>query len=344
MRATARTWTVLTAAVLLALAPGAAYAGGKGGGGTVGSDDPPQGGAQGQNLTAKAGGVSYDESRNGSGSSVGPVSPVSNWSPPPCWYTPTWSPQQFKDYVEPIWGVDSTGAEWDASQRDRYVNGHPYTNFNLDKAGKGYWWTSYVPDGGAGAPGALDCTEPYFWVDTGDTPPATIKNALTTEILAQLAYARVRVPDTDINLSPPAGQTVNLPTWAWLDRATFRPVSVTARADLLGIWATTTATPVGLHIDPGTQDADVYPASGDCPINANGSIGTPYVKGSGTKAPPCGVVYLRATPNGGTYPLKVTVTWKISWTGSGGAGGDLPDGTFGHTTDVAVQEIEAVNR
>ncbi|MFI9750573.1 MULTISPECIES: hypothetical protein [Streptomyces] len=39
-----------------------------------------------------------------------------------------------------------------------------------------------------------------------------------------------------------------------------------------------------------------------------------------------------------------TVTWEIDWTGSGGAGGDLPDGTFGATQDVVVQEIQAVNR
>ncbi|MEU8711771.1 hypothetical protein [Streptomyces sp. NPDC048663] len=30
--------------------------------------------------------------------------------------------------------------------------------------------------------------------------------------------------------------------------------------------------------------------------------------------------------------------------GHGGAGGDLPDGTFGTTQDITVQEIQAVNR
>jgi enoyl reductase len=341
-----RILTVLLAAASLALVPGTAYAG-KGGGGTVqnGGQPPKQeGGVDGDTLSATAGGVSYDKSHNGSGPSVGQLASVTNWSPPPCWYTPTWTPQQFKDYVEPIWAVDSTGAEWDASQEDRYVKGNPYTNFNLDKTGKGYWWNSYVPDGGAAVPGALDCNEPYFWVDTGAAPPANIKNALTPEILSQLAYERIRVPDTDINLNPAGGQTVNLSTWAWLDKATFKPVSVTATADLLGIWATTTATPVALHLDPGTPDADVYPASGNCPINPDGSIGTPYVKGSGNAAPPCGVVYRRATPDGDTYPLRATITWSVSWTGSGGTGGDLPEGTFGHTTALTVQEIQTVNR
>jgi enoyl reductase len=55
------------------------------------------------------------------------------------------------------------------------------------------------------------------------------------------------------------------------------------------------------------------------------------------------VKYLRSSGDG-TYPLQATVTWKITWTGTGGTGGDLPDGTFGATQDVAVQEIQAVNR
>ncbi|CAM5393688.1 Enoyl reductase OS=Streptomyces tendae OX=1932 GN=F3L20_04790 PE=4 SV=1 [Streptomyces tendae] len=46
----------------------------------------------------------------------------------------------------------------------------------------------------------------------------------------------------------------------------------------------------------------------------------------------------------GTFPLQATVTWEIHWTGTGPTGGDLPDGTFGATQDVVVQEIQAVNR
>ncbi|MHC3475517.1 hypothetical protein ACYF6T_43585 [Streptomyces sp. 7R007] len=53
--------------------------------------------------------------------------------------------------------------------------------------------------------------------------------------------------------------------------------------------------------------------------------------------------YLRSSGDG-TYPLKATLTWKIHWTGTGVPGGDLPDGTFGATQNVVVQEIQAVNR
>ena len=56
------------------------------------------------------------------------------------------------------------------------------------------------------------------------------------------------------------------------------------------------------------------------------------------------VVLLHATTGSSPYPLKATLTWKISWTGTGNTGGALPDGTFGTTTPLAVQEIQTVVR
>jgi hypothetical protein len=110
------------------------------------------------------------------------------------------------------------------------------------------------------------------------------------------------------------------------------------------VWAETTAKPVALHLEPGTEDAETLPASGDCEINDDGSIGSPYRKGDAGKTPPCGITYLRAS-SGEPYQLKASVTWEISWEGSGGAGGgDLPNGTFASNQDMAVQEVQSVNR
>ncbi|MER5564431.1 hypothetical protein ABT071_38260, partial [Streptomyces sp. NPDC002506] len=50
-------------------------------------------------LSATAGGVVYDRSKNGTGNSTGPVTAVGNWTPPACWYAPKYSPAQFKAYV-----------------------------------------------------------------------------------------------------------------------------------------------------------------------------------------------------------------------------------------------------
>ncbi|MFE5033049.1 hypothetical protein [Streptomyces sp. NPDC056683] len=293
-------------------------------------------------LSSTVGLIVYDRSKNGSGNSVGPVTSTTSWTPPACWYAPKYSPAALQAYLEPIWEAGSTGDAWDATQRDRYVNGHPYKDFNKDETGKGYWWDSYVNE--SFPPGWDKCDEPYFWVATGDAPPANIKNAVTPQILAELAYNEIRVPSRDVSLAPADKTKVNLPTWAWLDKTAFKPVSVTARIDALGMWATTTAKPVSLKIEPGTSDAVTYPASGVCALNNDDSVGEKYTAGDAHKTPQCGVRYLRSSGNG-SYQLKATITWQITWSGSDGTNARrLPDGSFGRSQNVTVQEIQSVNR
>ncbi|MEU4167487.1 hypothetical protein AB0F46_11435 [Streptomyces sp. NPDC026665] len=303
------------------------------------------GGADGNgSLSAAAGAVVFDRSRNGGGATAGPVTAASgNWAPPACYYAPKYTPAQMRTYKESIWDVESTGYQWDASQRDTYVNGHPYKDFNKARSGKGYWWDAYVTPGHEGDPAASTCTEDNFWVDEGAAPPADIPEAITPEMLAQLAYAEIRVPSTRVDLAPAGTTKVNLPTWAWLDTAKFKPVSVTASVPLLNVTATTTAEPVALRIEPGTGDAQTYPASGVCAITGD-RIGEAYARGRAGETPPCGLRYLRSS-GGGSYRLQATLTWRIHWTGTGIAGPrNLPDGIFGAGQDVVVQEIQSINR
>ncbi|MEV6884259.1 hypothetical protein AB0M98_20190 [Streptomyces sp. NPDC051135] len=292
-------------------------------------------------VSVTVGGVVFDRSKNGSGASVGPVTSSTSWSPPACWYAPKFSPKELQDYLEPIWEAESTGYQWDAEQREKYNAKDEKKGFNKDKTGEGYWWGSYVNK--SYPPGWDKCDTDYFWVDLGDPPPADKENAVTPEVLAELAYAEIRVPGTKVTLAPAGATKVNLPTWAWLDGAEFKPVSVTASVREIGIKATATAEPVSLQIESGTPDAETYPASGACEIH-DGRIGEPYAKGKADETPPCGVKYLRSSGDG-SYQLKATVTWKIHWTGTGVAGERrLPDGDFGGEQDVVVQEIQAVNR
>jgi enoyl reductase len=98
-----------------------------------------------------------------------------------------------------------------------------------------------------------------------------------------------------------------------------------------------------LKIEPGTADATTFPASGVCEIHG-GRIGVAYAKGKADETPSCGVTYSRSS-GGSSYKLRATITWKIHWTGTGVTGEKpLPDGTFGATQEVVVQEIQAVNR
>ena len=334
---------VASAAVIISSTQ--AFAGYGHGGSTNGSGSSASGDSDGKGtLSATAGAVVFDRSENGSGDSTGPVTSSSgNWTPPACYYAPRYTPDELQKYLEPIWNAESTGPQWDQEQRDKYVNGGKAKDFNKAKTGEGYWWDSYVTEGREGDPHALDCKEEIFWVDKGAAPPADIPQAITPEMLAQLAYGEIRVPSTKVDLAPAGTTKVNLPTWAWLDTAKFKPVSVTASVPLLGVTATTTAEPVALKIEPGTSDAQTYPASGVCEITGD-RIGEAYAKGKAGETPPCGVKYLRSSGDG-PYKLRATITWKIHWTGTGVTEArNLPDGTFGADQDVVVQEIQSVNR
>ncbi|MER5472764.1 hypothetical protein ABT062_29900, partial [Streptomyces sp. NPDC002685] len=86
MPAVKRSSKVVAAATLMALValtPGSAYAGGRGGDGNVGQTNT-HGDADGDgNLSATAGVVVFDRSKNGSGGSAGPVTSASGtWTPP----------------------------------------------------------------------------------------------------------------------------------------------------------------------------------------------------------------------------------------------------------------------
>jgi hypothetical protein len=332
---------------------------------TLPANDSAQGNATGSTLLASVSQsriqVTYPDGRKGSGSMEDLTSVDPNWVPPVCWYEPVFSPEALKSAVGNLKKNGGLGAvnahEWWTSGIfvDHYEKGEEEDNFDVNSAtdtmAKGYkdynvgkdgmFWRSVVRKGHESDPKAWDCGRIMFWQDAGTIPDD--EHAPTPEILAAYAYDQIDVPKTEVELKPETRSTVNLPTWVWLDKGTFKEIKVRAELPDTGLWAETTAKPVALHLDPGTADAETYPASGDCEINADGSIGTPYTKGDADRTPPCGIRYLRAT-DGAPYPLKASITWEISWHGTGDAHGDLPNGTFETTQDMNVQEIQSINR
>lgn len=278
-----------------------------------------------------------------------------NWEPPPCWYEPVYTPEQLKafsegdnplGYVSPheMWGGRKLWTDHYRDSKvaynyedDALVTREGYDNYNIGK--KGYFWRGVARD--TSDPDSFGCERVMFWQNAGDIPD--VPNAPTPKTLAEYAYDKVKVPTTEIELKPATKSTVNAPTWVWLDKGTFSEIKVRAELPNTGLWAETTAKPVALHLSPGTEYAQAIPASGNCEINEDGSIGTPYQKGDSDRTPPCGIRYLKAT-NGTPYRLSASVTWQITWEGSDGTGGDLPDGTFETTQDMNVQEIQSINR
>ncbi|MFE6200143.1 hypothetical protein [Streptomyces sp. NPDC057838] len=302
--------------------------------------------------------IQYSGSVTKDGSTGNVASTDVNWSPPPCWYAPYLGAKDFKKKMSEDLdrqlntpGMGGTAGSALGQTKRHYEDGFGwdgspgYKDYNVENDGEGMFWAGVENPNEPDYLKRTSCTDLPFWVENGEAPPARYEEAIKPEMLAALAYQHMELPDTKVTLAPQAETKVNLPTWAWLDKAVFDEVQATAAINAPGfnIQATTTAKPVALKLQPGTEDAETYPASGECVINADGSIGEPYAKGKADQTPPCGLKYLRSSGNG-TFKLQATITWDIAWTGTGGTGGDLPNGTFGNEQAVTVQEIQSVNR
>ncbi|WP_079170277.1 hypothetical protein [Mangrovactinospora gilvigrisea] len=328
---------------MLVLVPSTAWAtGGFGKRGSVSSQSPAPSGAKGTSgpdgdLGAYAWNVNYDTSKDKTGVGAGPVTPVANYTPPACWYAPTWDAKGYKKYAEDSYNGEHNDPHGAGS--DLIQDGNGKDPYHLKEQDKGYWWYGHIDQSQLNSPNIGDCNAKPFWVPKGVTPKAA--ESLSPEQLAQLAYAHLKVPPTRVTLNPAMLQTVNLPTWVWLKANRFHPMSVTASTGLLGISATTTATPVSLHLDAGTADAQLYPSSGDCPAKADGTIGTAYKPGD-KGDPPCGIRYQHASTSG-PFTMTATLTWKVTWTSNLAAGRhQLPSGTFRQPHDMSVQEVQTV--
>ncbi|MFD4630120.1 hypothetical protein ACFVYR_16740 [Streptomyces sp. NPDC058284] len=281
-----------------------------------------------------------------------------NWAPPPCWYAPMYGAKQFKEKMskELKEAANSPGMGGHAGAAINQLQRHyeddygwsdtpGYKDYNVDKDGEGMFWAAVENPDEPDYLKRTSCSDIPFWVDKGEAPPPRYEQAIKPEMLAALAYQRMELPKTKVSLAPDGTTKVNLPTWAWLDKADFGDVKATAEINVPGfhIEATTTAKPKSLTLDPGTEDATMLPASGECPIVGD-RIGEPYAKGKAKETPPCGIVYHRSS-GGRALPLKAALTWEISWTGTGQADPvGMPDGTIEVTQDITVEEVQSINR
>ncbi|MCF2125940.1 hypothetical protein L1I79_05745 [Strepomyces sp. STD 3.1] len=145
---------VLTDGIVLASGP-TAWADIVPGGEGTGSETQVGGGQEDEGISATAGAVVFDRSHNGSGRSAGPVAAATNWTPPACYYAPKYAPAQLEKTLEPIWQAESTGYQWDAERRDKYVNGNPCKDFNEFANGR--------------------IGEPYAKGKAEETPPCGVK-------------------------------------------------------------------------------------------------------------------------------------------------------------------------
>ena len=193
-------------------------------------------------------------------------------------------------------------------------------------SGKGHWVLD-VCEIGANGIGGLKPT--LQWQADG-------KPALPDPvILAAQAESKLTLAKPTVDSSPAAGvkQVVQLPTWTWMPKAQWAPLSATAAVP--GESVTATAAPVSLSF-----------SWGDGTSSTCQGPGTPYVSGASdpsAPSPTCGHTYqvTSAAAPGQQFPVTATLAWQVTWAG-GGQSGTFPDLTTTTTVHWTVEQVQSV--
>ncbi|MFE6158811.1 hypothetical protein ACFQ7F_07825 [Streptomyces sp. NPDC056486] len=135
-------------------------------------------------------------------------------------------------------------------------------------------------------------------------------------VVAQQAVRELVLPDPEIRTNPDEtyAQLVRVPTWMWLDRVMWKPVSQTAKVP--GVSVTATAIPRSATWRMGDGKTVVCEGAGT-------AYSAKYEADS--ESPDCGHTYVRSSAGRPeeAFTISVTVTWDVEWHG-GGEQGAIP--------------------
>jgi hypothetical protein len=175
---------------------------------------------------------------------------------------------------------------------------------------------------------------PPVWI--ADAPPRAGRAAVlpSPAQLAQAAYRQLRLPSPGVESSPEDEQLVGLPTWLWLDRGEWAPVSATASVP--GVSVTAVARPVSVVWMLG--DGSTVTCSGPGTAYTSSSVGPK------SASPDCGHTY-RVSSAGrpeDAFAVSATVHWRVTWSGAG-QNGVFPDLTTVSSAAFRVAESQGLN-
>ncbi len=161
--------------------------------------------------------------------------------------------------------------------------------------------------------------------------------AISPVDLLKIAMGELSVPTLTAHTAPPIGRNglVGLPEWFWVPRGQWRHASVRVTAG--PVWADAVASPTSMTFVPGGGMSGVSCAG----------PGAEFSRALSANAQHTNCSYTYPQPSAGqpanAFQAALVVTWTISWTGSGGAGGTITTGyTTGAAFGVRVAQAEAI--
>lgn len=164
--------------------------------------------------------------------------------------------------------------------------------------------------------------------------PGAAPHQVSPEVVARQAVSQLHLPLPGIGMNPEAraAQVVHVPTWMWIDRTVWRPVSKTV--EVPGVAVTATATPQRVVWSMGDGDS----------VTCMGP-GTPYSLRipAASPSPDCGYVYRRSSAGrpDEVFTVTATVMWDVAWQG-GGKSGRIPGLRTATQVPVRVTEVQGM--
>ena len=191
-------------------------------------------------------------------------------------------------------------------------------------SGKGHWVIEVC-----GVQGVLGKNATLHWQADGK-PALPDPVVLAAQAESKLTLVK---PTVDSSPAPGKAQVVQLPTWAWMPKAQWAPISATASVPGESVTATATPDQLSFSWGDGTSTTCQGP-------------GTPYVAGTSNasaSSPTCGHTYrvTSASAADQQFPVAATLSWKIAWNG-GGQAGTFPDLATSTTVRWTVEQVESV--
>jgi hypothetical protein len=175
-----------------------------------------------------------------------------------------------------------------------------------------------------GMPYWIVCSDGYV-----DILTYTPGNIIDPGTLARRAFAELPLIYPRPRTAPPptAKQLVGVRTWLWVDPADWQPMSATAT--IVGLSATVTAQPTKV----------IWTMGDGSTVICNGP-GTPYkpTVPDTEQSSTCSHTY----QHDGTYAVRATIVWTVSWTATNGQGGTLPNVQRSTEFPLTVEQRQAV--
>jgi hypothetical protein len=177
------------------------------------------------------------------------------------------------------------------------------------------------------------------WIPDLSSPGSPAVDPYSVALQAESSLA---LPSPSGHFNPAAASVVNLPTWLWIDAGIWHSYSVTASVG--SVSATAVASPLSVTWSMGDGGRVTCPGPG-----------TPYDLGrpSSEQSTRCAYSYVHSSagqpssdgnPNNGAFDVSATVSWVVSWSAQGAAGGgELPMLSTWSSSTVRVEQVQSID-